>query len=87
MSIQLCIGRKSNVYLDGGKKLLNKEKHGFLLSDIVDAFDDPHLLGRMSSLNWAHRRYAATGLSAPIPQPPAGVCGISASIPCAFWLS
>jgi uncharacterized DUF497 family protein len=26
------------------KNLLNKEKHGFLLSDIVDVFDDPHLL-------------------------------------------
>jgi uncharacterized DUF497 family protein len=26
------------------KNLTNKEKHGFLLSDIVDVFDDPHLL-------------------------------------------
>jgi uncharacterized DUF497 family protein len=26
------------------KNLLNKKKHGFYLSDIVDVFDDPHLL-------------------------------------------
>ena len=26
------------------KNLLNKKKHGFFLSDIVDVFDDPHLL-------------------------------------------
>jgi uncharacterized DUF497 family protein len=26
------------------KNLINKEKHGFFLSDIVDVFDDPHLL-------------------------------------------
>jgi uncharacterized DUF497 family protein len=26
------------------KNLINKEKHGFLLSDIADVFDDPHLL-------------------------------------------
>jgi uncharacterized DUF497 family protein len=26
------------------KNLTNKEKHGFFLSDIVDIFDDPHLL-------------------------------------------
>jgi uncharacterized DUF497 family protein len=26
------------------KNKLNKKKHGFFLSDIVDVFDDPHLL-------------------------------------------
>ena len=26
------------------KNQLNKKKHGFYLSDIVDVFDDPHLL-------------------------------------------
>jgi len=26
------------------KNLLNKKKHGFFLSDIVDVFDDPHLM-------------------------------------------
>jgi len=26
------------------KNQLNKKKHGFFLSDIVDVFDDPHLL-------------------------------------------
>jgi uncharacterized DUF497 family protein len=26
------------------KNLLNKKKHGFFLSDIVDVFDDPHIL-------------------------------------------
>ena len=26
------------------KNLLNKKKHGFYLSEIVDVFDDPHLL-------------------------------------------
>jgi uncharacterized DUF497 family protein len=30
--------------MDDGKNLINKEKHGFHLSDIVDVFDDPHLL-------------------------------------------
>jgi hypothetical protein len=29
---------------------------------------------RMPSLSWAHRRCAATGLFAPIPQPPADPC-------------
>jgi uncharacterized DUF497 family protein len=27
-----------------GKNRINKQKHGFYLSDIVDVFDDPHLL-------------------------------------------
>jgi uncharacterized DUF497 family protein len=26
------------------KNKLNKKKHGFFLSDVVDVFDDPHLL-------------------------------------------
>ena len=26
------------------KNLLNKKKHGFYFSDIVDVFDDPHLI-------------------------------------------
>jgi uncharacterized DUF497 family protein len=29
------------------KKLINKEKHGFLLSDIADVFDDPYLFGSL----------------------------------------
>jgi uncharacterized DUF497 family protein len=29
---------------DENKNRLNKEKHGFYLSDIVDVFEDPHLI-------------------------------------------
>ena len=45
------------------KNQLNKKKHGFYLSDIVDVFDDPHLLefydAAHSSLN--EDRYISLG--------------------------
>jgi uncharacterized DUF497 family protein len=46
------------------KNQLNKKKHGFFLSDIVDVFDDPHLLefydAAHSSLD--EDRYISLGL-------------------------
>jgi uncharacterized DUF497 family protein len=35
---------KNGVHMDRGKNQINKQKHGFYLSDIVDIFDDPHLI-------------------------------------------
>jgi len=45
------------------KNILNKKKHGFYLSDIIDVFEDPHLLeiydAAHSSLN--EDRYISLG--------------------------
>jgi uncharacterized DUF497 family protein len=47
-----------------GKNQANKQKHGFYLSDIVDVFDDPHLIdwydAAHSSLN--EERYIGLGV-------------------------
>jgi len=36
------------------KNRLNKKKHGFYLSEIVDVFDDPHLI------DWYDREHSST---------------------------
>jgi uncharacterized DUF497 family protein len=40
------------------KNQLNKKKHGFFLSEIVDVFDDPHLIDWYDTV---HSSYHSTG--------------------------
>jgi uncharacterized DUF497 family protein len=43
-TIQLSIDRRGSVSWTEEKNQLNKKKHGLYLSEVVDVFDDPHLL-------------------------------------------